>query len=110
MTPNDQLTELWELLGKGTHGAWPMCIKIINGNPVYFAQQSVGKAAMGGLEDEHALAIVRDHIEGWLRSKQWAKHDNPRNGLLYYSVGPDAVPDADTLTDAVRYALGKESE
>lgn len=107
MTPNDQLTKLWELLDKGTHKAWPECIELFDEPGYRRCWLYLGNEPVAVSDDEHALAIARDHIEGWLESKFIHYSKSRRLGMDSYCTGTTTW---DSLIDAVRYALGKEKE
>lgn len=103
MTPTDQLTELWELLGKGTHEAWPDCVALQHGQWRYNGSP---------MRPEHALAIARDHIEGWLVEMGFEIGIEPGSRNYYWYDGSSGewicTLASEALADAVRYALGKD--
>lgn len=116
------LGELWELLDEGTHEAWPECLqlrtfKYAGGDlyPVYsFVPDSMGSAGdddpctKGGIRWEHALDLVTTECERWLVGKGW-NIISPGLTLLREYEHSGYNTEYIGLTDAVRYAMGKEN-
>lgn len=64
------------------------------------------------MRPEHALAIARDHIEGWLVEMGFEIGIEPGSRNYYWYDGSSGewicTLASEALADAVRYALGKD--
>ncbi|MHA7813269.1 MAG: hypothetical protein ACX94C_07765 [Phycisphaerales bacterium] len=101
-----ELTELWELLGKGTHEAWPECVGFVSGK-FWTYREWVNDVwlQVGVIQPDHALAIVRDSVEGWLLENGW-RIEKVRDGEAY-SASNSLMEDYKffLLPEALRYAM-----
>lgn len=110
--PPDELTELWELLDEGRHQAWPECIELFDEPGYRRCWLYLGNEPTAVSDDEHALAIARDHIEGWLVELGFEIGIEPGSRNYYWYDGSSGewicTLASEALTEAVRYALNRE--
>ncbi|MBO6739030.1 MAG: hypothetical protein JJ916_04135 [Phycisphaerales bacterium] len=119
MDASTELNELWELLDKGRHQAWPECICPLESDRTPSKEDKYqsewwyeGWASGTRIEKaQHALAIVRDSVEGWLLEQGWAvcKDSSEITYAIYRPRDHERRGQRDvikrTLPDAVRYAM-----
>jgi hypothetical protein len=114
MDASKQLNELWELLGRGTHEAWPECVCPLESDRTPSKEDKYqsewwyeGWASGTRIEKaQHALDLVTAHAERWLVEQGW--HLTRLAGETGYTYSPPGginKPHHYTLTDAIRYAL-----
>jgi hypothetical protein len=125
MDASTELNELWELLDKGSEGnqsltgrheAWPEELgTFVMTSPTgketleVFYKDGCGRCdASYVLPSHHALAIVRDSVEGWLVERGWVCLRGERDTWYTLYLDPNTSVDKTTLPDAVRYAMTQE--
>ena len=96
------LATLWEILDEGRHQAWAECIKppLKNGMGWMIGTWSGYMEA----DPKHALAIVRDSVEGWL--VEMGCEIFKVQGTVQYSFN-EYDQQFDNLIDAMRYAINQ---
>jgi hypothetical protein len=103
MDASTELNELWELLDKGRHEAWPECVERMGDGTFALELPETNHDSYADLDDRILHAIVRDSVEGWLVEQGWSLERTER-GTCY--TPNDYTLRFHSLPDAVRYAMG----
>jgi hypothetical protein len=115
MDASTELNELWELLDKGRHEAWPECVCPLESDRTPSKEDKYqsewwyeGWASGTRIEKaQHALDLVTAHAERWLVEQGWAciRHCAGNRYELRKTDPAEHWVIEHPLADAIRYAL-----